>query len=93
VALLIIVAAEDLVWRGLAFESFRSRFGARLGGALAVLLYALGQLGTGSWLVVALALVCGTVWTVERALLKSLAAPVLTHAVWSAWVIALHPLA
>lgn len=86
-----IVLAEEVLWRGVLLDALEHRMGARAALGLSVLSYALAQLGTGSWVVFALALVCGTLWTLERKLSDSLLAPLISHMIWTQTVILLYP--
>lgn len=86
--LLIVIVAEELVWRGAVFDRARPWSS----GALSVALYTATQIGMGSWVVVALALVCGALWTLERAYTKSLVAPIVTHAIWNVTVLVAAPI-
>jgi membrane protease YdiL (CAAX protease family) len=87
----VILAAEELLWRGAWIEALVARFGRTLAGVLSVLIYAATQLSSGSFIVCLLALCCGAVWTLERYYTKSLIAPLLSHAIWSPTVILLVP--
>jgi membrane protease YdiL (CAAX protease family) len=58
---------------------------------LSVASYAAAQLGSGSWIVMLLAIVCGTIWTLQRHFTRSLLAPLLAHLIWTPVVILLHP--
>jgi membrane protease YdiL (CAAX protease family) len=53
--------------------------------------YAAAQFGTGSWIVMSFALVCGTLWTLQRHLTGSLLSPLIAHVIWTPIVILLHP--
>jgi len=91
--LLLVVFAEELIWRGLLMDSLTARMPAAPSVVAGAALYALPQLANGSLLVMAVALVCGLVWGTERALTGGLAVPLITHALWSATVFSLAPLA
>lgn len=78
---LVILTAEELLWRGAWIEALSSHFGRGAAGALSVLIYALTQLSSGSLILCLLAACCGAVWTVERHYSKSLFAPLLSHAI------------
>lgn len=52
---------------------------------------ALAQLGTGSWVVGLVALVCGALWTLERVCTGSVLAALITHWLWTSIVIVLFP--
>ena len=86
----LIIVAEEVLWRGLVLDLLDERM-PRLSSALSVTSYALAQLGSGSLIVLVLALVCGTVWTVQRRSTGSLLAPLLAHLIWSPTVILLAP--
>lgn len=90
--LLLAVAAEELVWRGLVLDSLTARLPAAPGVVAGAVLYALPQIASGSAIVIALALVCGLAWGAERIRSGCLTAPLLTHAIWSTTVFALAPL-
>lgn len=86
-----IICAEELLFRG-AFVRALCRFlPERPAYALSLLLYVLAQLGTGSLIVALLALVCGTIWTLQRVLTGSLLSPLIAHLIWSPTVILLYP--
>lgn len=87
----VIIVAEELLWRGVLLEALEPRVPRRLDGALSVLTYALAQLGSGSWVVFALAVVCGSVWTLQRRLTGSLLSPLIAHMIWTHTVILLIP--
>jgi membrane protease YdiL (CAAX protease family) len=59
--------------------------------AISVATYAAAQFGTGSWIVMLLALVCGTLWTLQRQLTRSLLSPLLAHLIWTPTVILFYP--
>jgi len=87
----VILAAEELLWRGAWYEALTARFGRRGAGALSVLIYTGTQLCCGSFIVGLLALVCGALWTVQRYYTGSLLAPLISHAIWTPTVILLLP--
>jgi membrane protease YdiL (CAAX protease family) len=89
----ILVLAEELLWRGALLEALERRTSRGAAVAASVTTYALAQLGTGSWIVFALALVCGSVWTLERLLTRSLLSSTLSHLIWTETVILLYPVA
>ena len=88
---LAIIVAEELLWRGALLEAFATRVSPRAALALSVATYCLAQAGTGSWIVTALALICGTLWTVQRHLTRSLLSPLIAHLIWTPTVILLLP--
>jgi CAAX protease family protein len=88
---LAIIFAEELLWRGALLRVLARRVPDAVAMSLSVATYALAQFGTGSWIVMLLALVCGAIWTVQRRLTRSLLSPLLSHLIWTPVVILLHP--
>lgn len=87
----VLAAAEELLWRGAWVEALTARFGALGAGTLSVLVYAGAQLGSRSFIVCLLALCCGAIWTVERYYTRSLVAPLISHLIWTPTTILLVP--
>jgi membrane protease YdiL (CAAX protease family) len=56
-----------------------------------LLIYALAQYGTGSVVVLLMAVVCGTVWSIQRVVTGSLASSLVAHLIWSPTVILFCP--
>ena len=69
----------------------RREVGQRGALALSLAVYVLAQMGTGSWIVGLMALVCGAIWTVQRAWTGSLLSPLISHLIWTPTVILLYP--
>ena len=88
---LAIIVAEELLWRGALLEAFARRVSPLAAMALSVATYCLAQAGTGSWIVTLLALVCGTLWTLQRHLTRSVLSPLIAHLIWTPTVILLLP--
>jgi membrane protease YdiL (CAAX protease family) len=88
----VIVVAEEVLWRGVGLFELTRYAGPRLAFVLSVASYALAQLGTGSWVVGLVALVCGTLWTLERVWLDAPFAALVSHWLWTSLVILLFPL-
>lgn len=88
----VIIVAEELLWRQLAMSALRPPWGVYGASAASVLLYVGAQLGSGSFIVGALALCCGALWTWLRLSSASLLVPLLAHAIWTPIVIFLAPL-
>lgn len=88
---LAIILAEELLWRGALLHVLARRVPDGAAMALSLLSYALAQFGTGSWIVMLLALVCGALWTLQRRLTHSLLSPLISHLIWTPVVILLHP--
>jgi uncharacterized protein len=91
IAVLVILTAEELLWRGAWFEAWCVRIGPLKACALCVASYALTQLCSGSFIVGLLAVVCGTVWTAMRYYSGSLVPSLIAHAIWTPTVILLIP--
>lgn len=87
----VILTAEELLWRGAWIEALTARFGPFRAGALSVVIYALTQLSSGSFIVCLLAFCCGAIWTAQRYYTGSLLAPLLSHLIWTPTVILLVP--
>jgi membrane protease YdiL (CAAX protease family) len=86
-----IIVAEELLWRGALLYVLARRVPPALAMAISVASYAAAQFGTGSWIVMLLALVCGTLWTLQRHLTRSLLSPLLAHLIWTPTVILFYP--
>ena len=86
-----IVLGEELLFRDLlpqALELWTARWQAY---AISGLVYALAQLGSGSFIVALLAACCAAVWSVLRIRTDSLLSAVIAHAIWTPIVIVLYP--
>jgi membrane protease YdiL (CAAX protease family) len=79
-AVLVVIAAEELIWRGLALEAFGGRAGAVLASSA---IYAVAQAPTGSWLVVCAALGLGGTWAAVAAWRRNLWPGLISHAIWT----------
>lgn len=92
--IILIVVAEELVWRGVTFdllEEQQSRSRVQL-IFISTLLYALPQLIGGSWILVGAALSIGMLLGLQRALCGRLTEAMITHAIWSVGIFGLVPL-
>ena len=87
-----VVLAEEMVWRGLAFDLMQRRLSPRSAVLAATIFYALPQVIGGTWLLVLAALLLGLFLTIQRLVTKNLLAPVVTHAIWSISVFVIVPL-
>lgn len=92
VTLVMIVAAEELLWRGVVLRFFVERAGAAFGILLGAAFYAAAHLGTGNPLLLAAALGCGLYWGLLAAATDDLTAPVVSHLVWDVMVMFVTPL-
>lgn len=86
-----LVLAEELLWRGVFLDALCARSTSRAAFVVSVLSYALAQLGSGSGIVFLLALVCGSIWTLQRLRSDSLLGPLIAHLIWTETVIVLWP--
>jgi membrane protease YdiL (CAAX protease family) len=87
----LIILAEEVLWRGVLLESLDRRLPRAVASIVSVSIYTVAQLGSGSWVVAAMALVCGSIWTWQRRASDSLVAPLLSHLIWTPTVILIHP--
>lgn len=86
---LIVVLAEELVWRGAALEL--SGAPRAWVGAGAVILYALPQALAGAWLLVIAAFGLGSLLVTQRLLTGRILDSFITHAVWSLAIFVVLP--
>ena len=91
--LVLVVTAEELVWRGLAIDVFSRHANAAGAVLLAALLYTLPQVAFRSPLLVVVAFACGAVWGLLRVRTNGLTAPLLAHLIWDLLVFVLFPVA
>ncbi len=91
--LLLVVAAEELVWRGVAIDLFSKSLGPWRAMIFSALLYVLPQVALRSPLLIIVALCCGLLWGALRVWTKGLAAPFVAHLVWDVLVFVWHPVA
>jgi membrane protease YdiL (CAAX protease family) len=89
----IIIAAEELLWRGVLLAALDRALPMAWAVLGSVALYTGAQLGSGSWVMGVMAAVCGFVWTLERIWSRSLLAPLISHLIWTPTVILLVPVA
>jgi membrane protease YdiL (CAAX protease family) len=89
--LVLVVGAEELVWRGLAIDLFSKSLGASGAVLLASLVYVLPQIAFRSPLLVIVALLCGLVWGALRVWTHGLLAPLIAHLTWDLLVFVLFP--
>jgi membrane protease YdiL (CAAX protease family) len=88
---LVIVFAEEFLFRSALFEALGRRFRPALAIGGTVAAFAAAQSGTGSFIVVLMAIVCGAIWTVQRHALDSLLSPLIAHLIWTPVVILFKP--
>ncbi|MGE0449822.1 MAG: lysostaphin resistance A-like protein [Vicinamibacterales bacterium] len=89
----IIVASEEIVWRGAVQTILGARAGRLAACGLGTLLYAAAHLPVGSVALVLTCLVAGFCWALVRLWTDSLPATIATHLVWDVVVLFLVQLA
>lgn len=89
--LIIVVTAEELVWRGLAIDLFSKSMSAGRAVLLSSLVYVLPQIAFRSPLLAFVALACGLVWGALRVQTRGLVAPLVAHLVWDLLVFVSFP--
>lgn len=89
--LVLVVSAEELIWRGLAIDVFAERFGVRAAVVASAALYVLPQIAFRSPLLMLTALLCGLIWGILRAFTSGLLAPWAAHLVWDLLVFVVAP--
>jgi membrane protease YdiL (CAAX protease family) len=89
--LVLIVVAEEAVWRGVVARYLMERKGRVRGVVAGAVLYALAHLATLNPLLLAAALGCGLVWGLLYAVTDSLVPPLVCHLVWDAFLLFLLP--
>ena len=88
-----VVVAEEVTWRGVAFELARTRWRSdRIALLLSVAAYAVPQVIGGSVILVAAAAILGTFFGLARVLTGRLTEAIAVHAVWSLCVFHAVPL-
>jgi membrane protease YdiL (CAAX protease family) len=91
--LVLVVIAEERVWRGLALDLFGQGQPGLRAVTLSALVYTFPQIALRSPLLVAVALACGLVWGGLRVQTRGLAAPLIAHLLWDLLVFVLFPVA
>lgn len=86
-----LVVAEEVLFRQVLPRALQLWAAPRVAFTLAVIAYAFAQLGSGSWIVFLLALVCGAVWTALRVYTGSITPSLIAHGIWTPTVIVLVP--
>ena len=80
---MVILAGEEVLWRGAWVEAWTPRLGLIGAGCLSVLGFGLTQWGSGSALVALVATVCGATWTATRVRTGSVIPGLVAHAIWT----------
>ena len=91
--MLLVVVAEELVWRGLAIDLLSKPLGAGRAVLVSAFLYILPQIALGSPLLIVIAASCGLLWGALRVTTHGLLAPLFAHLVWDFLVFVIYPVA
>lgn len=91
-SLILIVAAEELFWRGVVARFCMERWGIAAGIAAGAVFYAAAHLATMNPLLFGAAIGCGLYWGALFALTGDLTAPIVSHLVWDVLVLFVLPL-
>lgn len=91
-ALLPVVAGEELVWRGLVQDALMRRLGRWGGAYAAALLYASVVALLGSVLLALVALACGLGWSILRTATGSIVPSFLAHLTWNGLILLAWPI-
>ena len=83
--------AEELLFRGMLLESLSRLLQPWMAAALSVVIYALAQLGAGSFIIFLMALGYGSAWTLQRRWTGSLLSTVISHLIWTPTTLILFP--
>lgn len=86
-----LVIAEEVLFRQVLPRALQLWTAERVAFALAVVVYSFAQLGSGSWIIFLLAVVCGTIWTALRMYTGSIVPSLIAHGIWTPTVIVLVP--
>jgi membrane protease YdiL (CAAX protease family) len=81
--LLLVVLAEELVFRGAVTTALARRFSSTLPAVISTTLYTIPLLASGSWLLPLVGITLGSVWTVLRQRSQGLTASLISHAMFS----------
>ena len=88
----VVVACEEIVWRGAVHSALATHFGWFGVAILGSILYALAHTPIGSPALVLTCLCVGFCWNVLRSWSGSLAAVIVAHLAWDLAVLVVHPL-
>jgi len=92
VTLVMIIVAEEALWRGVLSRFFQERLGHALGILAGAVFYAGAHLMTMNPLLLGAALGCGIFWGVLYAATDDLTAPIVSHLVWDVLAMFVLPL-
>ena len=89
--LIMIVLAEELLWRGVVARYLMERWGRGAGILAAAAIYALAHVATFNPLVLAAAVGCGLFWGWLYSVTDDLVAPTISHLLWDALLLFAFP--
>ena len=87
----VVVVAEEMLWRDALVGRATAQFPRRAVVAFSLVTYVAAQCGAGSGVVALAALICGTIWTIERLMTRSVVASLASHMIWTIVVIHIYP--
>jgi membrane protease YdiL (CAAX protease family) len=87
-----IIAGEEILWRGIVQSAVAERVNSGSAVLLSATVYGLSHAPIGSPLLVAVAVICGLVWSLLRWKYDSLIPSLIAHLMWD-FAILLHPVA
>lgn len=85
------IVAEEVLWRGPLLRTLEKRTSRVVAIVISIGTYTLAQIGSGSFIVLLAALICGSIWLAERMWTRSIVAPLVSHAMWTLVVIHFLP--
>ena len=92
VTAVMIILAEEALWRGVVSRFFQERLGHVAGVLAGAVFYAGAHLMTMNPLLLGAAVACGIFWGLLYALTDDLTAPILSHLVWDVLILFVVPL-
>lgn len=88
----VIGPGEEFFWRGFVQRRWQERLGRPLGWVLASLFYGAVHVGSGNFMLVLSALVCGLYWGALYSRFKSTFLVAISHTVWDMLIFVFFPL-
>ncbi len=89
----LVIACEEMVWRGVVQAALARRVGPVAAALLGAAAYAAAHALAGSLTLVLACVGCGVCWGALRAFTRGLVAPLVAHLMWDLAVLVLWPLA